>query len=249
MRSCWILLSLLLAPSADAQPVTIAVASNFIAPMAELVAAFEQSTGQAVRVSAASTGVLYAAARNGARYAALLAADSERPRRLEQEGIGVPGTRFTYAIGTLVLWSADPDLADSDCRPVLDDLGDRRLAIANPTIAPYGAAARSFLQQAGLWEQVQDNLVYGQNIAQTLQFVATRNASLGLVAASQINNEQLLEATCQWAVPAGMHPPIEQQAILLTQGAGDEVTTAFLEFVAGPEGRAIIRAQGYEVPD
>ena len=249
MRSCWILLSLLLAPSADAEPVTVAVASNFIVPMTELVAAFEQSTGQAVQVSAASTGVLYAAARNGARYAALLAADSERPRRLEQEGIGVPGTRFTYAIGTLVLWSADPELADSDCRPVLDDLGNRRLAIANPVTAPYGSAARSFLRQAGLWEQVQDNLVYGQNIAQTLQFVATRNAALGLIAASQVNSEQLPKATCQWAVPAGMHPPIEQQAILLTHGADNKTALAFLEFVGGPEGRAIIRAQGYEVPD
>ncbi len=249
MRSCWILISLLLAPSVDAEPVTVGVASNFIAPMEELVAAFEQSSGQAVQVSAASTGVLYAAARNGARYAALLAADSERPRRLEQEGIGVPGTRFTYAIGTLVLWSADPALAGRDCRAVLDDLGPRRLAIANPLTAPYGAAAKSFLQQAGLWEQVQGNLVYGQNVAQTLQFVATRNASLGLVAASQINSEQLPEATCQWTVPASTHPPIEQQAILLRHGAGDEIAVAFLEFIGGPDGRAIIRAQGYEVRD
>ena len=249
MRSSWFLLSLLFAPSVDAEPVTVAVASNFIAPMAELVAAFEQTSGQVVQVSSASTGVLYAAARNGARYAAFLAADSDRPRRLEQEGIGVPGTRFTYAIGTLVLWSADPDLAGSDCRSALDDLGTRRLAIANPVTAPYGVAARSFLEQAGLWEQVEGNLVYGQNIAQTLQFVATRNAGLGLVAASQVNSEQLPAATCQWPVPANMHAPIEQQAVLLSPGAGNEVAVAFLEFVAGAQGRAIIRAQGYEVPD
>ncbi len=249
MRSCRFLIFLLLAPSADAEPVTVAVASNFITPMAELVAAFEQASGQVVQVSPASTGVLYAAARNGARYAALLAADSERPRRLEQEGIGIPGTRFTYAIGTLVLWSADPALAGSDCRSVLDDLGRRRLAIANPVTAPYGAAAKSFLQQAGLWEQVQGNLVYGQNIAQTLQFVATRNASLGLVAASQVNGDQLPEAACQWAVPASTHPPIEQQAILLGKDGGNDIAAEFLDFVSGPEGRAIIRAQGYEVPD
>ena len=249
MRSCWFLLSLLLAPSVDAEPVTVAVASNFITPMAELAAAFERTSGQAVRVSSASTGVLYAAARNGARYAALLAADSDRPRRLEQDGIGIPGTRFTYAIGTLVLWSADPGLVGGDCRSALDDLGTRRLAIANPATAPYGAAARSFLQQAGLWEQIEGNLVYGQNIAQTLQFVATRNAALGLVAASQINIEQLPAATCQWPVPQTMHAPIEQQAILLRPGEGNEVATAFLEFVAGPEGRAIIRAQGYQVAD
>jgi molybdate transport system substrate-binding protein len=249
MRLCWPLLSLLFASSVDAEPVTVAVASNFVAPMGELVAEFEQATGHLIQVSPASTGVLYAAARNGARYAALLAADIERPRRLEQEGIGVPGSRFTYAIGTLVLWSADPELAGSDCRSALDDLGKRRLAIANPVTAPYGAAAKSFLQDAGLWKQVQDNLVFGQNIAQTLQFVATRNASLGLIAASQVNSEQLPAATCQWVVPAATHPPIEQQAILLKQGAGTEVAAAFLEFVGGPAGRAIIAAQGYEVPD
>lgn len=249
MRSCWLLLSFLFAPSVDAEPVTVAVASNFVAPMGELVAAFEQATGHVVQVSPASTGVLYAAARNGARYAALLAADSERPRRLEQEGLGVPGSRFTYAIGTLVLWSADPALAGSDCRSALDDLGSRRLAIANPVTAPYGVAAQSFLRHAGLWDQVQDNLVYGQNIAQTLQFVATRNASLGLVATSQVNSEQLPAATCQWAVPAATHAPIEQQAILLEQGAGTEVAAEFLEFVGSPAGRAIIAALGYEVPD
>jgi molybdate transport system substrate-binding protein len=249
MRSCWLLSCLLFAASADAERITVAVASNFIVPMGELVGAFEQSTGQAVQVSSASTGVLYAAARNGARYAALLAADSERPQRLEQEGFGVPGTRFTYAIGTLVLWSADPGLEGGDCRSALEDLGKRRLAIANPVTAPYGAAARNFLQNAGLWEQVQSNLVFGQNIAQTLQFVATRNASLGLVAASQVHSEQLPGATCQWPVPPELHEPIEQQAILLRPAEGNDIALAFLDFVRGPEGRAIIRALGYEVPD
>jgi molybdate transport system substrate-binding protein len=249
MRSCWFLLLWLLVPSANAEPVTIAVASNFIIPAGELVAAFEQSTGHAVQVSSASTGVLYAAARNGARYAALLAADSERPRRLEEEGIGVAGTRFTYAVGTLVLWSADPELAGSDCRSVLDSLGKRRLAIANPVTAPYGAAAQAFLRQADLWDAVEGNLVFGQNIAQALQFVATRNASIGLVAASQLQSEQLPDATCQWPVPAELHPPIEQQAILLNAGRGHEAATAFLEFTRGPQGRAIIEAQGYGVPD
>jgi molybdate transport system substrate-binding protein len=249
MRPCWFLSFLLFATSVDAEPVTVGVASNFIAPMGELVSAFEQATGHVVQVSSASTGVLYAAARNGARYAALLAADSERPRRLEEEGIAVAGTRFTYAVGSLVLWSADPRLAGSDCRSALDDLGARRLAIANPITAPYGAAAKSFLQQAGLWGQVQANLVFGQNISQALQFVATRNASLGLIAGSQVRAVQLPDATCQWAVPLTMHAPIEQQAVLLQRPGGNDIGMAFLEFVRGPEGRAIIRAQGYEVPD
>ncbi len=249
MRPCWFLSILLSALSVDAEPVTVGVASNFIAPMEELVAAFEQATGHVVQVSSASTGVLYAAARNGARYAALLAADSERPQRLEAEGVAVAGTRFTYAIGSLVLWSADPRLAGSDCRSALDELGTRRLAIANPVTAPYGAAAKTFLQQAGMWEQVQSNLVFGQNIAQTMQFVATRNASLGLVATSQTHSAQLPDATCQWAVPLSMHPPIEQQAVLLQRPGDNAIGVAFLEFIRGPEGRAIIRSSGYEVPD
>ena len=249
MRSHRLFLPLLLLTSAHAEPVTVAVASNFLTPMAELVAAFEGSTGERVRVSSASTGVLYAAIRNGAGYAAFLAADSERPRLLEAEGLGVPGTRFTYAIGTLELWSADPRLANRDCRAVLDDLGNRRLAIANPVTAPYGAAAQAFLQRAGLWEAVEDNLVFGQNIAQTLQFVVTRNASLGLIATAQARSGRLPQPTCRWPVPAAMHPPIEQQAILLQSAADNGAAIAFLDFVAGPEGRAIIRAQGYEVKD
>lgn len=249
MRSHRLLLPLLLLSSAHAEPVTIAVASNFIAPMNELVAAFEASTGRTVRVSSASTGVLYAAIRNGAGYAAFMAADSERPRLLEADGLGVAGTRFTYATGTLELWSADPRLASGDCRAALDDLGNRRLAIANPATAPYGAAAKAFLQRAGLWQAVENNLVFGQNIAQTLQFVVTRNASLGLIAASQSESGRLPEPACRWRVPAAMHPPIEQQAILLQSGVNDDGAIAFLEFLAGPEGRAIVRAQGYEVGD
>jgi molybdate transport system substrate-binding protein len=249
MRSHRLLLPLLLLTSAHAEPVTIAVASNFIAPMAELVAAFEASTGETVRVSSASTGVLYAAIRNGAGYAAFMSADAERPRLLEADGLGVPDTRFTYAIGTLELWSADPQLAGTGCRAALDDLGSRRLAIANPVTAPYGAAAKAFLQRAGLWEAVEDNLVFGQNIAQTLQFVVTRNASLGLIAAAQAQSGRLPQPACRWPVPTAMHPPIEQQAILLRSAADNDAAIAFLAFVAGPQGRAIIRARGYEVAD
>lgn len=240
---------MLLMQPALAEPVTIAVASNFITPMNELVSAFEQSTGHQLRISTASTGILYAAIRNGARYAAFLAADSDRPRRLEQEGVGVPDTRFTYAIGTLELWSVDPSLQGKDCRSVLDDLGRRRLAIANPVTAPYGAAAKAFLEQAGLWETVEPNLVYGQNIVQTLQFVGTRNASLGLIATSQAQSDRVPKATCRWPVPADMHPPIEQQAILLGSAERHEVAASFLDFMASQDGKAIISAHGYRVVD
>jgi molybdate transport system substrate-binding protein len=248
MRITFIALLLLACLAARAEPTTVAVASNFAAPVADLVARFTATTGYEVRTSTASTGVLYAAISNGARYAALLAADVERPRKLEAGKHGVPGTRFTYAIGRLELWSADPGLAAADCREALESLGKRRLAIANPVTAPYGAAARSFLQHEGLWEQVEANVVYGQNIAQTMQFVATGNASLGLVARSQAESGKLPAPSCRWHVPAALHEPIEQQAILLRAGAESATAIAFLNFLQSTEGRAIIQSHGYEVP-
>jgi len=243
------LLPLLLSTTVHAGTVDVAVASNFTAPLAELAADFEQRTGHRVRSSPASTGVLYAGIRNGAGYAVFLAADDVRPRLLEEAGIAVPGSRFTYALGRLELWSVDPDLEGRDCRAVLEAPGRRRVAIANPATAPYGAAAREFLQNAGLWDALQDNLVYGQNIAQTLQFVVTRNASLGLIAGSQAHSEALPRPTCRWPVPASLHPPIAQQAVLLESAAGNAAAAAFLDFLRSPQGRDIIRAHGYEVPD
>jgi molybdate transport system substrate-binding protein len=246
MRLFRIILPLLLSATAGAETINAAIASNFAVPAAELVVRFEQLTGHQVRVSTASTGLLYAQIRNGAPYSVLLAADAERPRLLEESGDAVAGTRFSYAIGGLVLWSADPALADANCRDQLDNLESMRLAIANPLTAPYGVAAKQFLMRADVWNETEDNLVYGENIAQTLQFVATRNASMGLVAAAQMTDERLPATTCQWPVPASMHDAIEQQAILVKD---DEVGRAFLAFLGSAEGREIIRAHGYEVSD
>lgn len=247
MRVCVVTLLSLLCVAARAEIANVAVASNFAIPMADLVARFEQSTDYRIRTSTASTGVLYAAIVNGAGYAALLAADAERPERLEAEGLAVPGTRFTYAIGRLELWSIDPELSGADCRRQLDDLGQRKLAIANPLTAPYGAAARAFLQAAGLWERVESNVVYGQNIAQTLQFVVTGNASLGLVARAQAESSRVPEASCRWAVPASTHEPIVQQAILLRSGADNVSAKAFLDFLQSESARELIESHGYEV--
>ena len=249
MRTTSFALLLIFSLSVRAETITVAVASNFAGPMADLVEQFEQKTGHQVRSSAASTGMLFAAVTNGAKYSALLAADEQRPRLLEERGLGVAGSRFTFAIGRLELWSADPGLAGADCRAQLEDLGPRRLAIANPVTAPYGAAAKSFLQAAGLWEGVESRLVYGQNIAQTLQFVVTRNASLGLIAVAQADSGRLPEAACRWRVPASMHEPIIQQAILLHPAADNDVAVAFLEFLRSGDGKGIIRSHGYEVPD
>ena len=244
MRFCRLLFLLFLCESASAETLTVAVASNFIRPAEELAARFTAASGYEVRISSASTGQLFAQIRNGAPYGVFLAADAKRPTRLEESGIGVKGTRFTYALGRLVLWSADAALTDVDCREQLDNLESLRLAIANPLTAPYGVAAMQFLMRADIWNDAQDNLVYGENIAQTLQFVATRNANLGLIAASQASDERLPTASCRWAVPDSMHEPIEQQALLIRD---DEAARAFLEFMRGPEGTEIIRAHGYQV--
>jgi molybdate transport system substrate-binding protein len=246
MRLIQLILPLLLSATVAAEPLTLAVASNFIRPAEELAMRFAEESGHEVRISAASTGKLYAQITNGAPFGVLLAADKERPARLEESGAGVAGSRFTYAIGQLVLWSADAALAGADCREQLYNLENLRLAIANPLTAPYGVAAMQFLMRVDVWDEAQDNLVYGESIAQALQFTASRNANLGLIAASQAMDERLPAASCHWPVPDSMHDPIEQQAILISD---DNAARDFLEFLRGPDGRDIIRAHGYEVPD
>jgi molybdate transport system substrate-binding protein len=225
--------------------VTVAVASNFGAAAREIVARFEQDTGGEIRITTASTGKLYAQIVNGAPFDVLLAADVERPRRLEASGAGIAGTRFTYARGTLVLWSRTAD----DCREALRNADGGRVAIANPETAPYGAAARSFLRQAGLWEAVRERLVIGENIAQALQFAASGNTALGFIASSQLQAPSLPPASCSWPVPESMHDPIDQQAILLQRGAASHGAQAFLGFLRSDAGRAIIRRHGYGLPE
>ena len=233
--------------TSNAVPLTIAVASNFSRAAYELAARFEEAAGRPVRITTASTGKLYAQIENGAPFDILLAADVERPKLLEQSGIGVAGSRHTYAIGGLVLWSRDEDLSVDGCRAALEELGRDKLAIANPQTAPYGVAAMEFLQAAGLWETVQPNLVYGENIAQSLHFVVSGGASLGLIARSQAVDQRLPASTCDWPVPATMHEALEQQVILLQRAADNEVALDFLDFLQGPVARQIIGDHGYTV--
>lgn len=231
-----------------AEPLTIAVASNF-APTAEAIAAqFMADTGNEVRISAGSTGKLYAQIANGAPYDIFLAADSERPVLLEARGLAVQGTRATYAIGSLVLWSSEPKFENVDCRKHLEDLGRDHLAIANPGIAPYGAAAREFLIGIGLWERVGPRLVFGENISQALQFVASGNASIGLIARSQSIDRRLPKATCNWPVPESAHQPLQQQVVLLQRAASNTVAVKFLKFLTSPAAREIVVRYGYTVP-
>ncbi|MDH3586668.1 MAG: molybdate ABC transporter substrate-binding protein [Gammaproteobacteria bacterium] len=225
--------------------VTVAVASNFAATARDIAARFSQESGFDVRITTASTGKLYAQIVNGAPFDILLAADAERPQRLEAVGAGVPGTRFTYALGALELWSRRVE----DCREALRSAGGGLIAIANPETAPYGAAARSYLQRSGLWESLRDRLVIGENIAQTLQFAASGNAQLGFIARSQLRAASLPSASCSWPVPETMHAAIDQQAILLKRGADAAGAKPFLRFLRGDEGRAIILRHGYRLPE
>jgi len=249
MRLFRSILPLFLCASADAEQIVVAVASNFIAPFDELAQTFQQTTGHVVLKSAGSTGMLYASISNGAGYAAFLAADTRRPALLEKAVYGVADTRFTYAIGGLELWSFDPRLDGSDCREALESLDGKHLAIANPELAPYGVAAKSFLEYSGLWDRVENNLVFGQNIAQTLQFVVTGNASLGFISAAQANSDRLPLPSCRWPVPRSTHAAVEQQAVLLASAAQNDVAKAFLDFLRSEAGKEIIRAYGYGVLD
>lgn len=224
---------------------TVAAASNFSLAIDDITAQFTAVTGRRVRVTTASTGKLYAQVVNGAPFDVLLAADSARPESLEASGAGVPGTRFTYAIGELVLWSRQFD----DCREALDVSGDVHIAMANPDIAPYGAAAREFLRQAGLWQSVRPQIVIGENASQALQFVASGNAQLGFIARSQLQAPSLPVASCTWPVPPSSHAPIEQQAILLQHGANAGGARRFLEFLRSDAGRVIIARHGYRLPE
>ncbi len=241
------LLAQLVAASAAAEGVTVAVASNFAATAGELAEDFESLTGHRVRLVRGSTGKLYAQIVNGLPVDVFLSADSARPRQLVDEQFAVTGSKFTYALGELVVWSRDPELEGRDCGRALRSTA-KKVAIANPLLAPYGMAARAYLQHESIWRQVQPRLVYGENIAQTLQFVATGNAAIGLVAKSQLGIGGLPPATCMKLVPPDTHAPIEQAAVLLRRSGKNVAAREFLAFLAGENARAVIEAHGYRLP-
>lgn len=227
-----------------AENLNVAVAANFARTMAEIAGGFETATGHSVKLIPGSTGKLYAQALNDAPFDLFLAADRERPERLEREGLAVPGTRFTYAIGRLVLWSPEPGLVDRR-GDVLNGAGFRFLAIANPELAPYGRAAREALESLGYWDKLQPKLVRGENIGQAYRFVHSGNAQLGLVAASQLILDESRPNGSSWAVPAELHAPIEQQAVLLDDSpAGREL----LSFIRDETALRTIESHGYLRP-
>ncbi len=235
-----LVVALVLCRPSSADGVTVAVASNFRETAQVLAAEFERRSGHRVRLAFGSTGRHYAQIVHGAPFAVFLAADDERPARLEREGRAVAGSRFTYALGRLVLWSPRPGRVDGAGR-VLEEGGFRRLALANPRLAPYGRAAREVLRRRGLWRRLRPRLVMGENVAQALQFVHSGNAGLGFVALAQVRDA----GGSRWEVPAQEYTPIRQQAVLLEERPA---ARGFLEFLRSPAGRDIIRAHGYHLP-
>lgn len=229
------------AGAAAGAEVRVAVAANFTEPAQEIARGFEAATGHRAVLSFGSSGQFYAQIANGAPFEVFLSADRERPQKAEAQRLAVAGTRFTYATGRLVLWSRTPGLVTGQA--TLARGGFDKLAIADPKTAPYGLAAVETLRKLGLHRRLSPKLVQGASIAQTYQFASAGAAELGFVALSQVAGTR---GGSRWVVPAHLHSPIEQQAVLLKAGADDPAARAFLAYLKSPQARAVIRRYGYE---
>jgi len=230
----------LLAGAALAAEANIAVAANFTEPAKEIAAAFEAKTGHEAVLSFGSSGQFFAQITQDAPFQVFLSADEERPKRLVDQGLGVADSRFTYAIGKLVLWSKDPGLVKGE--ETLRSGSFAKVAICDPAAAPYGAAAVEAMRSLELYDALRPKLVQGTSIAQAFQLVDTGNAEIGFVALSQVAGSK---AGSRWMVPQNLYKPIRQDAVLLRKGADNEAATAFLSYLKGPEARAIIEKYGY----
>lgn len=230
---------------AFAEQVLVAVAANFLPPFREIAIEFETATGHNVRVATGSSGNFYSQIKNGAPFDVFFSADMERPKLLEDAGLGIKDSRFTYAIGRLVLWSPNADLVKGE--ETLRSTKFKRLAIANPKTAPYGLAAMQAMQQLDLWENLQPQIVMGESLGQTMGFIESGNAQLGFVALSQVLDPKFKGQGSRWDVPAHLHEPIKQDGILLTKAKDNAAAKALMEFIGGPHAKKIIERYGYEL--
>ncbi len=246
-RWVWAACLILWAPIGGAEEALLAVASNFTGTARELVADFAADGGHRLQISSGSTGVLYAQVGNGAPFDIFLAANDSEPARLVKEGRAVAPS-FTYAIGRLVVWSADAELIRGDCAEVLARLDARHVSLANPRLAPYGAAAMAALTRLGLRERYAPRLVMGENVAQAFQYIATGNAAFGFVARAQLVGLPAARAGSYCEVDPALHPPILQQAVLLKRGVGKPAAEGFVKYLRGPRAATIIRRAGYDLP-
>lgn len=232
---------------ATAAEVRVAVAANFAGTLERIGTAFTAATGHTLRISSGATGRFAVQVAAGAPFELLLAADADTPARLVAQGHAVAGSAYTYALGRLALWSADPGLVDGEGR-VLASTRWRHLAIANPRTAPYGAAALQVLAARGLDRQLAPRLVTGESIAQAWQFVHSGQAELGFVALSQLRVPGRPARGSTWIVPAGLHAPIRQDAVLLAAGRDQPAAQALLAWLKSASARAEMRAWGYDEP-
>ena len=243
-RKLLLVASLFVSTLACADEVQVAVAANFTAPMQKIAADFEKDTGHKAQLAFGATGKFYAQIKNGAPFEILLSADDTTPEKLEKEGAGVANSRFTYAIGTLVLWSPKAGFVD-DKGEILSKGEFKHVSIANPKLAPYGQAAIEALTALKVLDAVQPKFVQGENIAQTHQFVATGNAELGFVALSQVMKDGKIAEGSGWIVPSSLHQPIRQDAVLLENGKGKPAALALMTYLRGDKAKAVIKSYGY----
>lgn len=242
-----ILCLLACSPFVSAETALVAVAANFTKPMTEIAAEFQKATGHEAKLSFGPSGKFVSQMQNGAPFEVFLSADESNPLKLEQSGVTVTGSRFVYALGKLVLWSVTPGLVD-DRGEVLGYGNFKHIAIADPKLAPYGVAAMEVLKNLGLTEKLQPLTVWGENIAQTQQFVSSGNAELGFIALSQVIENGKIAGGSGWIVPAERYAPIKQSAVLMTVGAENPAATALLDFLKSEPALAIIEKYGYDLP-
>lgn len=248
IRRCRVVASLCvlaLAGLATAGEVQVAVAANFTAPMKRIAEEFEKGTGHKAVISYGATGKFYAQITNGAPFDVFLSADDETPAKLEKEGFAVAGSRFTYATGRLVLWSAKPGLVDEKAAVLLGN-DFKHLAIAAPKLAPYGAAAMETMTKIGMLPLLQSRLVTGESMGQAFAMVSSGNAELGFVAMSQVFEDGKLKSGSAWVVPAHLHSPIKQDVVLLARARNNPAASQLLTFMKSGQARAIMNSFGYE---
>ncbi|HEX5394573.1 MAG TPA: molybdate ABC transporter substrate-binding protein [Rhodocyclaceae bacterium] len=235
-----------MAISAHAEEISVAVAANFMGPMERIAPMFEKATGHRLLIAYGTVGKFYAQIKSGAPFDILVSADDETPIRLEKDGLAIPTTRFTYAIGKLVLWSSKPGFVDGK-GDVLKKGEFQHLAIANPKTAVYGAAGVDVLKALGALQGLEPKLAIGENITQAYQFVATGNAELGFVALSQVFKDGKFTEGSHWLVPTNLYTAIRQDAVLLKRGRGNPVAEALLDFLKTDAAKQVIKSYGYEL--
>jgi len=245
LRFCLLFL-LTISQSSFAATTLVAVAANFSKPMIEIVAGFEKATGHSANLSFGSTGKFVSQMENGAPFELLLSADEKSPEKLIQDGFAVSGSQFIYAVGKLVLWSATLGYVDNQGK-ILSSGGFKHLALADPKLAPYGAAAIDVLNGLKLQDKLQPLIVQGESIAQAYQFISSGNAELGFVALSQVIDNGKITSGSAWIVPAQLHAPIKQAAVLLKKGAENPAATALLAYLKSAPALEIIKKYGYDL--